>query len=255
MEARCTAGDALHPLRSRPSRGDVPGTFRIGAVPNTGVFCYARPMADVFVSYSHADRPRAAAIAGAVEESGFSLWWDEKLAPGCVYAQVIEGEIAGAGCVLVAWSRAARESLWVRAEANEALDGEKLVQLTLDGAKRPLPFNALPALDFGAWRDGRSGAPWPAAEARIGAMLRGETGSAASATGEPALQGFGRHAATGWAAICLVLLVAAAAGAAARGALDAAWFGFAAGCGLTAAAALLALAVWRSARVFKASRR
>jgi hypothetical protein len=212
-------------------------------------------MADVFVSYSHADRPRAEAIAGAVEESGFSLWWDAKLAPGCVYAQVIEGEIADAGCVLVAWSAAARESLWVRAEANEALDQNKLVQLALDGAKRPLPFNALPALDFGAWPGGRSGAPWPAAEERIGATLRGEPSGAVRGTPEPALQGFGRHAATGWAAIGLALLVAAAAGAAARGALDAAWFGPAAGCALAAASVLLALAGWRTARVLRASRR
>jgi hypothetical protein len=212
-------------------------------------------MADVFVSYSHADRPRTEAIADAVEESGFSVWWDAKLAPGCVYAQVIEGEIEGAGCVLVAWSAAARESLWVRAEANEALDQDKLVQLALDGARRPLPFNALPALDLSGWPGGRSGAPWPAAEERIGAMLRGETSGAAAGTLEPALQGFGRDALTGWAAIGLALLVAAAAGAAARGALDAAWFGFAAGCGLTAASVLLALAVWRIARVLKASRR
>jgi hypothetical protein len=118
-------------------------------------------VAQVFVSYSHANREPVGAIARAVEESGLSLWWDEKLAPGCVYAQVIEQEIAAAGCVVVAWSATARDSLWVRAEANEGLDQGKLVQLSLDGAKLPLPFNALPAVDFAGWPAGAAACPGP----------------------------------------------------------------------------------------------
>ena len=61
-------------------------------------------MADVFISSSRANRDRAAAVASALEQDGRSV-----------------GEFAGAASVVVAWSKAARDSLWVRAEANEAL--------------------------------------------------------------------------------------------------------------------------------------
>lgn len=212
-------------------------------------------MADVFVSYSHANRDRARALAQAVEGSGFSLWWDEKLAPGSVYAQVIEGEITEAGCVVVAWSATARDSLWVRAEANEALDQNKLVQLTLDRSKLPLPFNALHALDFSAWGGDRGGSPWPDLDGRIGAMLRGEGGGAEIGGREPKLQGLAPVVLLGGAAIVLALLIALATGAAATGALGAAQFAAISLFGVTAAAILLALVAWRTALIFQASRR
>lgn len=212
-------------------------------------------MADVFVSYSHANRDRARALAEAVEGSGFSLWWDEKLAPGCVYAQVIEGEIAEAGCVVVAWSATARDSLWVRAEANEALDQNKLVQLTLDRSKLPLPFNALHALDFSAWGGERGLSPWPDLGARIGAMLRGEASGAEIGGRERRLQGLGPVALLGGAAIVLALLIALATGAAATGALAATQFAAISLFGVAAAAILLSLVAWRTTRIFQASRR
>jgi hypothetical protein len=212
-------------------------------------------MADVFVSYSHADRPKAGRLAGAVEESGWSLWWDEKLPPGCVYAQVIEQEIETAGCVLVAWSATARDSLWVRAEANEALDSGKLVQLSWDGAKLPLPFTALHFLDFRRWSGERSGSPWSDLDRRVGGMLRGERVEADPGVREPALNGLGRVVALGWAALVLAALMALAVVAAASGVLPATQFGTLAAAGFAVAAILLALTAFLTQRVLKASRR
>jgi hypothetical protein len=33
-------------------------------------------MSDIFISYAREDRPRAEAIAKALEEHGWSVWWD-----------------------------------------------------------------------------------------------------------------------------------------------------------------------------------
>ena len=33
-------------------------------------------MSDIFISYAREDRPRAAAIARALEAQGWSVWWD-----------------------------------------------------------------------------------------------------------------------------------------------------------------------------------
>ncbi|MEA3047511.1 MAG: hypothetical protein QOJ53_1843, partial [Sphingomonadales bacterium] len=97
-------------------------------------------MADVFVSYSRANRDRVAGVSDGLAATGYSVWWDQQLLPSDDYAMLIEREIDAARCVVVAWSQTARQSLWVRAEANEALDKGKLVQINLDGARLPLPF-------------------------------------------------------------------------------------------------------------------
>lgn len=212
-------------------------------------------MADVFVSYAHKDGGRIGPLAGAVEESGYSLWWDERLVPGDDYAMVIERELAAARCVVVAWSASARDSLWVRAEANEALDGGKLVQLTLDGAKLPLPFTILHYFDFKRWSGGRE-TPWPDLDGRISDMLRGEMRPLEPEAAEAPLQGLRGVALMGWASVALAALVAiVTAVTAGRGALDAGAFSLFAFGALAVATILLALTGWTTVRAFRASRR
>ncbi|HEX8528262.1 toll/interleukin-1 receptor domain-containing protein [Allosphingosinicella sp.] len=218
-------------------------------------------MADVFVSYSRKNRDRVAAISGALEESGYSLWWDRQLATGADYGTVIEREIGAASCVVVAWSATARDSLWVRAEANEALDSGKLVQLSLDGSKLPLPFTMLHFLDFASWQGARSGSPWSDLDGRVRTMVGGggaepiaERRAAAVPEG-PRLQGLGPAAMLGSAALALAALMAIAIGAAAAGALPAGLFGPLAATGFAIAAIMMALVAWMMMRTLAASRR
>ena len=217
-------------------------------------------MADVFLSYARATEPKVAEISGALERSGYSLWWDKALNASDDYAMVIEAELDAAACVVVAWSAPARRSLWVRAEANEALDAGKLVQINLDGTRLPLPFNVLHFLDFSRWRGERQGLPWSDFDARVGAQCRGERMADASVFAPepprgPALQGFGRVALIGWAALLLAALVAVAVAAVAAGGMAPATFSAVALAGLGVGAILLALAAFVLIRVSLASRR
>ncbi|HEX8654521.1 MAG TPA: toll/interleukin-1 receptor domain-containing protein [Allosphingosinicella sp.] len=212
-------------------------------------------MADVFVSYSRANRDRAGELAGAIGESGYSTWWDARLAPSADYAQVIERELEAAGAVVVAWSATARASLWVRAEANEALDAGKLVQLTIDGAKLPLPFTALHFLDFRRWRGERRGSPWTELEGGIGTLLGGGRIDAEPGVREPALQGLALPVILGWAALGLAIVMAFAIGAVATGALAPGLFASLAAAGFGAGTVLLALIAVLAIRVLRASRR
>ncbi len=212
-------------------------------------------MADVFVSYAHAAHERVRPLSCAVEASGRSLWWDERLLPSDDYALVIEDEIAAARCVVVAWSGTARQSLWVRAEANEALHAGKLLQLTPDGAKLPLPFGALHFLDFRRWRGEHGGSPWAEFDARVAAMLRGEAPGEAPAVREPVLQGLGPAVALGWTALALAALIAPAVIAAAAGGLGSGAFAAASAAGLALAAVLLGAVGFIAARILAASRR
>jgi TIR domain-containing protein len=215
-------------------------------------------MADIFLSYARATQARIEQIGGALESGGYSLWWDKALNASDDYAMVIEAELDAARCVVVAWSAPARQSLWVRAEANEALDSGKLVQINLDGARLPLPFRALQYLDFRRWRGELQGTPWREFDMSVAGRLRGERepGSFAPESPRgPALQGFGKLALIGWASIAVAALMAVAIGMAATGGMTAARFSAVVLAGLGVAAILLALAAFILIPISLASRR
>ena len=213
-------------------------------------------MADVFLSYGRSTRPRVEQISAAMEAGGYDLWWDKALNASDDYAMVIEKEIDAARCVVVAWSNQARQSLWVRAEANEALDKGKLVQINLDACRLPLPFTMLHFLDFRPWRGEREGSPWTEFDGRVGGMLRGEAfDDGAAAQPGPALQGFGKIALLGWAAILVAALTALAVAMVATGRLAPATFSALTLAALALAAILMALAAFVLVRVSLASRR
>ena len=212
-------------------------------------------MADVFVSYSRVNRDRIVAVSDNLEESGYSVWWDRALAPGDDYAMLIEQQIDAAPCVVVAWSETARQSLWVRAEANEALDAGKLVQISLDKTRLPLPFSALNFLDFSRWGGVRSEECWTLLDGRVRRRLNGEWVDAQAPPPGPALQGLGKVSLLGWAAILLAAAVAVVTGLVATGALPSQMFNAFTIFAMAASATLLLMTLWTLARIARASRR
>jgi TIR domain len=212
-------------------------------------------MAEVFVSYSRVNRDRIATVSDALEGSGYSVWWDRSLAPGDDYAMLIEQQIDASKCVVVAWSETARQSLWVRAEANEALDAGKLVQINLDKARLPLPFSALNFLDFSGWAGTRGEEVWTNLDGRVRRRLNGEWVDAHAPPPGPALQGLGKVSLLGWAAILLAAAIAVITGLVATGKLPAQYFGGFTIFAMAASATLLLLTVFTLTRIARASRR
>ncbi len=109
-------------------------------------------MADVFISYSRLDHERVKPIADRLGSLGYSIWWDKHLRAGQVFVDEIERQLDGARAVLTAWSHNARNSTWVYAEASRGLDKNKFLQVRLDRAPLPLPFDALQVSDMSADR-------------------------------------------------------------------------------------------------------
>lgn len=171
-------------------------------------------MDDVFLAYSREDTPSIESIVRRLSEHGHSVWWDRRLHYGEDFGDVIQVALTASRCAVVAWSRFAQHSLWVRAEANAAMESGKLVQLTLDGTKPPLPFSMLHTLDFKT-DDGTLEAP-PMRElaASVAAVVAGtpayETPS--GPTWKTSLAGFASTAMVGGASIGLVVLASALAG-------------------------------------------
>ncbi len=108
-------------------------------------------MADVFVSYVRENRAIAEKIAGGLSAAGFSVWWDRHIRGGAKFAKEIERELSSAKVVLVLWSSDSLGSEWVRDEAEQARNENKLIPVCLDGVQPPLGFRQSQSLDFSGW--------------------------------------------------------------------------------------------------------
>jgi len=132
-------------------------------------------MPKLFVSYSHTDQDPVSRIAKRLEQRGHDVWWDQRLMGGHDFGSEIESALVDAKCAVVAWSNTARNSLWVRAEATVARESGKLVQLSLDGSKPPLPFNMIHSLDFSRWRGDPSEPRFVKLEDSVETVLQGRS--------------------------------------------------------------------------------
>ena len=97
-------------------------------------------MADIFISYQRANRDIASSLSKALEGQGWSTWWDRQLIGGENFDDKIEEELLKAKCVIVLWSRLATKSKYVKAEAAEAMEKDKLIPACIEKVKLPLIF-------------------------------------------------------------------------------------------------------------------
>jgi tetratricopeptide (TPR) repeat protein len=137
-------------------------------------------MADVFLSYARASAGDAKRIAAALRSSGYSVWYDEDLPAHRVYSDVIEEQLDHALAVVVLWSTEAVRSQWVRSEANRARESGRLVQVRLDAARLPMPFDQIQCADLTGWDGDSHAAGWRAVEGSIAALTGGERAAAVS---------------------------------------------------------------------------
>jgi hypothetical protein len=154
----------------------------------------------------------------------------------------------------------------VRAEANAALDQGKLVQLSLDAARLPLPFTMLHATDLSGWSGQREDNPWPYFEGEVEDRLDGVAdpavgrrpnpgGIAVIERPEAALGSFARVAALGWAALGTAILLALSVVLVSRNLISADQFGAFCVAAALLAAGLLAASGWILVRTEAGSRR
>jgi adenylate cyclase len=137
-------------------------------------------MSDIFISYARSTQTQANQVAEALRALGYGVWRDDELPAHRAYGEVIEERLKAARAVVVIWSAEAAKSQWVQAEADVAREGGKLVQLSLDGARLPLPFDRIQCADLAGW-NGQADAPgWRKVVASI-AELAGPGGQAAAA--------------------------------------------------------------------------
>ena len=127
-------------------------------------------MADVFISYARPNAEVAGRIADSLRQSGYSVWFDADLPAHRSYSDVIEEQLEAASAVIVLWSKDSAASQWVRSEANRARESGRLVQLRLDDARLPMPFDQIQCVDLRRWKTDRADRAWRVVETSVGAL-------------------------------------------------------------------------------------
>ena len=83
-------------------------------------------MSDIFISYKREEQATARKLASALENEGWTVWWDPKLRAGENFDDAIEKALNEAKCVIVMWSSLSVNSEYIKAEATEALEQKNL---------------------------------------------------------------------------------------------------------------------------------
>jgi len=117
-------------------------------------------MFDIVISYARSTEKVAAAIDEQLQALGYGVWRDDQLPAHRPYGDVIEERVRAAKAVVVLWSADAAKSHWVRAEADAARQAGTLVQLSIDGAELPMPFNQIHCAQMHGWSGEAASPAW-----------------------------------------------------------------------------------------------
>ena len=115
-------------------------------------------MTDLFLSYKAEDRARILPLVQALEQDGFSVWWDEHIGGGDDWRETILRHLEAAKCVIVVWSRRSvgPEGEFVRDEASRAKRRGTYLPVRIDKVDPPLGFGETQALDLRSWKGDRT---------------------------------------------------------------------------------------------------
>lgn len=142
-------------------------------------------VAEVFISYSHADRPHAELIVEKLHELGVSTWMDTRLDDDGAFDIKINENLHAAQVVLVVWTPASVESAWVRGEATLGLELGKYVGAVCKGRiTRVEPFDKAAPADLRTWDGDHDYSEWRYVKDAVAARLKRPIGGRMALTPE-----------------------------------------------------------------------
>ena len=131
----------------------------------------AAPLTDIFVSYARSTGGQVRQVADALQALGYDVWRDVDLPAHRAYSDVTEEKLSSAKAVLVIWSEAATKSQWVRSEADRGRVAGKLIQVTLDRSRLPMPFDQIQYADLTGWTGDPNAPGWRTLVASIAELM------------------------------------------------------------------------------------
>jgi hypothetical protein len=112
-------------------------------------------MADVFLSYKREDVHRAKPLVEALEDDGWTVFWDPQILSGDLWEAVLKKELDAASCVVVLWSRRSVQSEWVLREARTGLARGVLIPVLVEDVELPEEFRRVQATNLASWHGAR----------------------------------------------------------------------------------------------------
>lgn len=151
---------------------------------------------DIFISYSRQDRERVGFIAEALQAEGYSVWWDRDIRAGEEFDDVIDKAIKKSAAIVVVWSKTSIRSNWVKEEAEDGVEDDKLVPALIDEVVIPRGFRRIQAAELqDASENPTQSANWPEFLDSIHKIAGQPNGEGATA-GDTAVQGLTSAAAS-----------------------------------------------------------
>lgn len=111
-------------------------------------------MPDVFIAYAREDRGRVAPVVHALQAEGWSV------SAELGRSDRADADLGAAGAILVVWSPSSRSVEMIRSEAGAGLYKNKLIQVRLDAAVPPSPFDQVEVIDLSDWSGARDAQPF-----------------------------------------------------------------------------------------------
>src|SRR6476469_3031543 len=127
--------------------------------------------ATLFLSYARADEASARRLANALEQSGYTIWWDAMIEGGAAFGRSIAEALESADADLVLWSKTSIDSDWVKDEAAQGRDRHRLIPLAIDGTPPPLGFRQYQTIDLSHWNGRRTAPQFASLERAVAAAL------------------------------------------------------------------------------------
>ncbi|MGB8433611.1 MAG: toll/interleukin-1 receptor domain-containing protein [Burkholderiales bacterium] len=128
-------------------------------------------MADIFLSYAREDEARIGPLVAAVQEQGWSVFWDRHIPAGQSWRSHLGQALRDAKCVVVVWTHHSVASRWVMEEAEEGQQRGNLVPVLLDTVELPIGFRGVQAGDLREWQPDRPSPQFAQLVRDIGALL------------------------------------------------------------------------------------
>lgn len=150
-------------------------------------------MPDIFISYARPDRDRIETLSRALEADGFHVWWDRNITLGSQFTRETEARLNEAKVIIVAWSSASVESMWVADEAAVGRKKRNLVPLAIDAVEPAIGFRQLQTLAFDRWKGDAASPEYRELVAALRMRIGGISSEASPSPAKSAPQTFGSH--------------------------------------------------------------
>lgn len=118
-------------------------------------------MSDIFISYAKEDRERIMPLVRALEQTGWSVFWDRTIPVSKTWQQVISEEVDNCRCMIVVWSDSSIHKDWVYEEAGEGKRRSMLFPVMIDDVLPPLGFRSIQAANLVGWDGIEQSMPFP----------------------------------------------------------------------------------------------